>query len=378
MTVTIEIHGTGTHNRGAELMSLAIADHFLNRFPECRIVVPDEFGSMRAIYAHGFHMSSHFSNHFVNRIWWTFAPPNLRRRIGLISPSEISIVLDASGFNFSDSWGPEGAKRLIKKMNSRSRRRQPLVFLPQAFGPFQSPIMINLMRKLIRRSTLICARDRESLKHLQAIDPSANLHLFPDFTFSLAPKAADVKLPTSPFVAIVPNARMLDKGSSAEHYLNFLKGLPKLLSLAGMTPLLVLHDEYEDAVVCDQIAFELRGIQRVSHKDPRVLKWVLGRASFVIGSRYHALVSALSQGIPCIGAGWSHKYAELFRDFNCEDTLLHDLSDQDRLCSLVGELSSPTTRKKRSISIAQHAAGMRDRSDTLWHLVDSIIDSKFY
>jgi colanic acid/amylovoran biosynthesis protein len=374
--LTIEIHGTGVHNRGAELMALAIAERMRTRFPECRIVVSPEFGSMQTIYAHGFLMSSEFSHHFVNRLWWRLAPPNLRRKIGLVSPSEVDIVLDASGFSFSDKWGPDGAKRLTEKMNSPVRRRQPLVLLPQAFGPFQSSVVADAVRHLLQRAKLVCARDQESLHYLQNLGTPTELHLFPDFTFSIAAKTAEIPLPERPFVAIVPNARMLDKTSVADSYLEFLATLPRLLFERGLSPIVVLHDAYEDVAVLNQIAPAFRDVPRVSHADPRVLKWVLGRASFVIGSRYHALVSALSQGTPCIGAGWSHKYAELFSDFDCDDALLRDLADLDQIRTLVDEFSDPNMLQRRRKPILERAAILRKESETLWRLVDDIIESQ--
>ncbi len=42
---------------------------------------------------------------------------------------------------------------------------------------------------------------------------------------------------------------------------------------------------------------------------------MIGKTACVVGSRYHALVAALSQGIPCMALSWSHKYRELLKPF---------------------------------------------------------------
>ena len=38
------------------------------------------------------------------------------------------------------------------------------------------------------------------------------------------------------------------------------------------------------------------------------LKGVIGKCEFFVGSRMHACIAALSQGIPTATIGWSHKY----------------------------------------------------------------------
>ncbi len=48
------------------------------------------------------------------------------------------------------------------------------------------------------------------------------------------------------------------------------------------------------------------------------MKAVIGKTACVIGSRFHALVAALSQGIPCMALSWSHKYRELLKPFGLE------------------------------------------------------------
>ena len=53
--------------------------------------------------------------------------------------------------------------------------------------------------------------------------------------------------------------------------------------------------------------------------DAQALKREISNYQFVVGSRYHGLVAALSQNIPVISLGWSHKYAELMKSYNIEE-----------------------------------------------------------
>lgn len=373
--LTIEIHGTGAQNRGAQLMAIAIAEHVRAKYAGSRIVVPPEYGSLPMIHAQGFSLVNDFAGHWLNRNYIRLMPPNLRRRFDFVDPADVDIVLDASGFSFSDQWGAESAMQLADKMSQRRRKLQPLVLLPQAFGPFSSRQVAAATRRVLKRAALVCVRDNESLRHVLELGDDFKLNKFPDFTLSVPAQPGNLRLPNQRFAAIVPNMRMLDKTTSSNAYIEFLTALPHMLSARGIAPLVVLHDSNEDASVLDRAGAAMDGVACVSHPDPQVLKWVLKEASFVVGSRFHALVGALSQGVPCIGTGWSHKYSELFDDFGCSDALVRDLHDSDVIRSLLDEFADSTRWQTRHEAIAARARMLKESSNRMWELVDDIIDA---
>ncbi len=65
----------------------------------------------------------------------------------------------------------------------------------------------------------------------------------------------------------------------------------------------------------------------------------------MIGSRFHALVGALCQGVPVIATSWSHKYEELLGEYGVPELLLKP-SDGDDL--VVGVLRSVLDDPSRS------------------------------
>ena len=49
------------------------------------------------------------------------------------------------------------------------------------------------------------------------------------------------------------------------------------------------------------------------------VKAVIGKSDFLVASRYHSLVAALSMRTPVGVIGWSHKYDELMQDIGLSD-----------------------------------------------------------
>lgn len=372
---TIEIHGTGVHNHGAELMAMAVAERIRSTFPHVRIVVEPRFGPFESRARHAFLSTTEFGPGWAGNALGRWTPARIRRQAGIVRPEEVDIVLDASGFNFSDQWGHERARRLVRKMSGAARRHQPLVLLPQAFGPFEEPRVASWSRRLLARATLVYARDARSLGYVEELYPRSGARLSPDFTQDLAPRPSAFHFPDAPFAAIVPNARMLDKREDGQRYVAFLERVVHALPRHGLMPLIVLHDRYEDEQLVTLLADRGVAPPVVRHEDPAVLKWVLGRATLVLASRYHALVGAMSQGVVSIGCGWSHKYAGLFSDYGVPELLLKDLDSKAELDDLLSAQAIPARREATREALLLHATRLRQMNESMWLEVEELIQA---
>jgi polysaccharide pyruvyl transferase WcaK-like protein len=375
--LTVEIHGTNTGNRGGEMMAIAVAERMRADFRGVRLVVDPGFGTFEARARHGFWTTAEFQGGVRTRLSSVLigmCTQRIRHGLGVVRPLDVDIVLDASGFAFSDSWGAAPAKRLTLKMAARRRERAKLVLLPQAFGPFNDPQVASWTRKLARRAEIIYARDAQSYDAMAEIPGvDSKLRTAPDFTIGVASAStAGIEIPPK-CVAIVPNARMLDKGGFGAAYLAFLERVVERVTSAGLLPVFVLHDAHEDRRVIEQVGSHGRRLQVIEHHDPRVLKGVLGKAHMTIGSRFHALVGALSQGVPTIGLGWSHKYEALFADFGCPELLLKDVHDVEKLDAVLRGLVNSASRESYKASLGKAAGAMKKNNETMWREVEAAI-----
>jgi polysaccharide pyruvyl transferase WcaK-like protein len=363
--MTIDIRGVNTHNKGAQLMMMAIAARLGSQYP----LSTSPNGSSYDIRARlGLTQSMLLSQapQLSARVS-DLVPGSLRKAFGLTSDSDITGVLDASGFAYSDSFSAERSKRETVHARRWQRRGVPVVFLPQAFGPFTKADRAQSSRELLKRASLVFARDATSLDFIKGLDSSIPVHLSPDFTIGLS--AAGVASPIDgEYAAIVPNSKMVSHTALGEQqYVDSLIAAGETASSAGLRPVVVIH-EHNDLGLGGRISSAL-SCEVFSDPDPLVLKRVLGDAQIAIASRFHAIVGALSQETPVLAYGWSHKYGALLADFGVPDW---ELTGSEGIAEAVSALLADTRGRA-----AMHENKLRllERNDEMWSMVTETLSA---
>ena len=305
-------------------------------------------------------------------------PRRARRRFGIVGEPDIVAVLDASGFRYTDDdrHGARSARELATNARRWHRRGSRVVLLPQALGPFRTTAVRDPFRRALDAVDLVYARDAESLAHLEELLPGdQRVRHAPDFTITLAGRAPD-DLPglvgTGPFGAIVPNDRMLELTSPevAARYVDFLATSAREMTALGLRPVLLLHETTRDRAFVDRLAPALgRDPRIVSTHDPLALKGTLGAASIVIGSRYHALISAMSQGVPVVATSWSHKYATLLEAFGCPEQLLDTRATADEIRARIAVATDGPVREAMVHTLRARTVEQGAAVATMWREV---------
>ncbi|MBI3299593.1 MAG: polysaccharide pyruvyl transferase family protein [Elusimicrobia bacterium] len=368
----IGVLGTGTHNRGAELMLLAICEHIRHRFPGHELAVPPGFGSREDLERYSLSTAEFFSPRIaaVLRVLLSAA--------SRVSMRSITTVLDASGFAYSSrcAWGPGSLKQLAAGVQRFERFGINTILMPQALGPFDTPADRDNFRKIMRHSRLVFARDSESFRHVKDLGaPMDNVRLAPDFTNLVdSPRAADKSVDRRT-VLIVPNLRMVDHGATPmDEYVRFLRAISDGVGRLGFKSIFLLHDPKGDSKVIERLRTADGLVRVLEATDPLELKAALGAAALVCGSRFHALVGSLSQAVPTLGMGWSHKYAELFKDYRSEDCLIEvGGRGRERLDGLLSDLLTGPGRLKRISLLEECAREQKTFARKMWAEVDAVI-----
>ena len=216
----IEVKGVEFSNKGAELMLLSILQMLDLEFAEYDLVLsPGHLLPYQKRAELGAWQKLSFQLWGLDWTWLgNLAPAGLRRLLrhfGIVVEKDIDVVLDASGFVYSDDWGSHCLQQTLSQLKRMKKYNARYVFLPQAFGPFHNPKNRRLMQQLIEHAGLLLARDEQSfcsLKEIDISDTPEKIKYSPDFTPLLEPKAisASLDLPDN-YVCIIPNNRLFER-----------------------------------------------------------------------------------------------------------------------------------------------------------------------
>jgi colanic acid/amylovoran biosynthesis protein len=373
----ILLHGTGTHNKGAELMAVAVLEHFRARPDAPEFAVPAQFGPYRDRARYGLWTLVDERRWGRSKLATLAMHRAFRRKYGLAAEEDCQAALDASGFAFGDQHGPKPAQHMAQNCRRWKRQGKKIVLLPQAFGPFGSREIRIACRELVDHCDLVFAREERSYQHLvEVTGPREAIRIAPDFTSVVAGRLPDGFHPADCVAFVVPNQRMLDKTDPATQrgYVPLLAKAIDQLAAAGLKPTVLLHAP-EDAPLATRLAETTRSrFDVLSVACPVQLKGVLGTARLVISSRFHALVGALSQGVPALACGWSHKYEELLRQYDCPECVL-SVGDAADLGERIGRLSDGPGRDELVARIRQAAKRQEAAIAAMWHAVDEVLSA---
>ena len=371
--MTIEIRGTDFVNKGAHLMLLAALEQIRRRQPQARVAMqaftsgsPYEHRAEHGIYQ----LVSVGRLPKPSNVLSKMIPDFVRCRLGVVLEREIGVVLDAGGFAYSDQRGPIPTRRAAKAVVRWKQNATRVVLLPQALGPFEDRRIRHDFRVIAKNADLIYARDDKSHKYLtELVGVRDNVRRAPDFTNLLAGVASTQSEEHTGKFCIVPNQRMIDKTPPGVGlaYVRAMARYAQFLDEIGVRPFMLMHEGPADQRLAEKIIEESElSMSVVDAPDPLTSKGIIRNCLGMIGSRYHALVGALSQAVPALAVGWSHKYQGLFDDYGFGEGILSVHDDMREIRRKIQMISGGTERERIKRRIDEHGAIERDRTRQMW------------
>jgi len=333
----VQIDGVNTQNKGAELMLVAILEEIESRFPGSKIAInPDSAFNKAFLDNYKLNIKRRGGLKFSRYIKAIAKRLKYHGDLGYFgehySGKQTTLLLDASGFKYSDQWNRskdwlDTKEKYYAKVKKNGTK---LCFLTQAFGPFETPNGKRSVEILTRFCDLIFAREQKSYEYL--INAGANpakVIRSCDFTFKVKGVVPEKYSSLNGKVAVIPNYKMITHGGyKSSEYKDFLIKIISYLRSIGKGVFLLNHEGKNDLALCLELkdAFEA-DIEVVSGLSAKEVKGIIGISSLVVSSRFHGVASALSQDVPCLATSWNHKYEMLFNDFGQKDNLIsaHDM-----------------------------------------------------
>jgi len=368
----VEIRGAAFKNKGAELMLNAIISKLRENYPNAILVM--EPNNNEAPYIkraqHGLFQKLSLDIPFISKF-----PTNKLRKYGIIHYTEIDFILDASGYMYGDVVTDlSDIDKYYKKIKENGGK---IILLPQAFGPFNDKTVRKSFINISENVDKIYARDNISYDYvLNIVGDKDIVRRAPDFTNLIEGVSADQFDSNLNQFCIIPNYRMIDKTQKgkSEYYLKFLISITKYLISKKANPFFLIHEGDQDHWIAKEVIKELKtNVNIIKENNPLKIKNIIGQSKGVISSRYHGLISALSQSVPAYGTSWSHKYEMLFKDYNFEEGVL-DVTKQDLAFKKIDLLINERSRNEIAERLRLASKGIKIEASAMWDEVFSLMD----
>lgn len=199
------------------------------------------------------------------------------------------------------------------------------IMLANGIGPIiPRKIPYKILRRIlahaINRFDYISVRDTNSQKFLQNLLPNRKIHLVPDPTLvefqKLNQKLTLYRPPCSQnaFFVFCPHKNSLKKEKIDPQIL--AKSLSTIANFYQSPPKIVIFNIKEDLPFAQSIKNLLENAEIITPHTATEAVQALWNAKFVISSRYHASLLAISLGIPTLSISIDPKIIALSTDFN--------------------------------------------------------------
>jgi polysaccharide pyruvyl transferase WcaK-like protein len=374
LLMLIEIRGTDFVNKGAELMLNAVHQKVSSELPDTSFVTAPYVNDYQSRLELGLYQKIWFQRYGIQ--WGRLGlliPKKLRKAYGMILDKEINVVLDASGFSYSDQWGDSPSLIMASCTRKWKKRGVKVILLPQAMGPFTSNKIRKAFTFIAENADLVFPRDDISYKHVtELVGKRDNVFQAPDFTNIVSGKMPDNPEKFKGRYCLIPNYRMIDKTSDGQsiHYSSFCATCLKYLVELGQKPFILIHEGTNDMKLAEKIVEESGNkIEIFRETNALKIKGIIGLCDGVISSRFHGLVSALSQGVPSIATGWSHKYDMLFKEYGLSDGCISVTIDNQVLRNKIEQITQQNSRKEIISNITKAAALYKKQTEAMWQKV---------
>jgi colanic acid/amylovoran biosynthesis protein len=266
-----------------------------------------------------------------------------------IDSADVAVAI-SGGDSFSDIYGLPRFFYCVLPQILVQLAGKKLVFLPQTIGPFNSWLARTLAGHILRRAALVYSRDYAGLKEIRdflngGFDPERFRFCY-DMGFAVnpvCPEKADIegfaeKEGVSTTVGLNVSGLLWMGGYSQNNQFGLKtdykalveKLIDHVIREKDARVVLIPHvfgaenGSESDQSVCERLYSDLKFkygdrlyLARGRYNQGEI-KYIIGLSDFFIGSRMHACIAALSQGIPTVPVAYSKKFIGVMETIGVE------------------------------------------------------------
>lgn len=256
----------------------------------------------------------------------------------LVQYAEADMVVSTGGTYLVEHYNLEGR---IFEFELALLLGKPLVFFTQSLGPFRKRGQVQVLRKIFNSSLCILVRDERSRENLRAIGVDLKkVIIHPDVVYSLPLERISMKTSKDIKIAIsVRNWKGFQEKTNELGMADYKKAISSIIifliknydasidfiSTCQGTPEYwtddsqVAKDIYE---ILPEDAKQHVTIDRSFH-DPISLRNIFRKYTFVISTRMHVAILAMTAGVPVMPIVYEFKTEELFKILELEKIILN-------------------------------------------------------
>ncbi len=275
-------------------------------------------------------VSKHF---FMNR----FVPNEMRTELEALREADLVVPVGGGQLNAVGGLGGDlNVFYLTLPILLAERLGKPLVTGPSSFGPFVGILQKWLVRKALHNATLVMLREEISYDLLVRLGVSpAKLLLTVDAGFAFtATKRLDVRKTygfkkSSKVVAITMRSwfsgqRRVALERSFASFIDALhnKGYEVLLVPQVTTPYRKDDDRLSEARIASYCQTKMP-VLVTNDANADTLKALYDDIDFVVGTRFHSVIFAITSYIPCMAVEYDHKTSGIMQSLDLGEWVIN-------------------------------------------------------
>ena len=379
-------------NRGCEAILRSTVSLLRDEFGPCRFINspssrihPKRYDEVDRDITHFLPYKKWSVLGFTSRVMRRFFGRSGKHFERCIPRAAATLVL--GGDNLSLDYGnPSG---LFLQNRLTLKHGKPLILWGASIGPFaKDPQFERFAAEELKKTSLICARESETISYLATIGVTENVRSVSDPAFVLEPQVVH----NDPELSILDEPCIgLSLSSLFDRYWNrepslldaSTEWISSVVRKNDLPVLLIPHVVYpqrNDHAFMKQIVDKLGGLKsRVKLLGPQYnaqqLKWIISQVTVFAGARTHSTIAALSSHVPTISIGYSMKARGLNEDIfgHCDWLIsLNDLCG-DLLAGRIGQLlaGTPQVRKHLTEIMPAYKAKARQAAKYVREVIDA-------